>query len=191
MISYLYGDILDLDFARLTLMTSSWVWYDVAISDMTYASLSVGQEIKMPIYHHIAEWHQALFGFWDISEKQIFAELIKISGIGWKVALQMLSLWASRLIHAVQSWDNTTIESIKWIGKKMAEKVILELKDKPFHNIVVPSSSQTSVSSSFADVVSTLVNMWYDKNDVEKTLSWLPKDMTDIGEIIPYVIKHI
>lgn len=191
MISYLYGDILELDFGHLTIMTSSWVWYDVAISDMTYAGLSLGQAVQMPIYHHIAEWHQALFGFWDISEKQIFAELIKISGIGGKVALQMLSLGAARLIHAVQCWDNTTIESIKWIGKKMAEKVILELKDKSFDNIGVPSSSQTSVSSSFADVVSSLVNMGYEKNDVEKILTWLPKDMTDIGEIIPYVIKHI
>jgi Holliday junction resolvasome RuvABC DNA-binding subunit len=47
------------------------------------------------------------------------------------------------------------------------------------------------VSSALNDVVSTLVNMGYEKNDVEKVLAWLPKDMTDIGEIIPYVIKHI
>jgi len=173
-------------------MTQWGVGYQVWISELTYASLSLEQAIEMPVYHHITEWNQSLFWFWDISEKSIFTELIKVSGIGGKVAMQMLSLWSSRLIGAVQSADNKTIESIKGIWKKMAEKVILELKDKDF---VVSGVSETGapvkVSSTHADVVATLVNMWYERSDIERVLSQLPEDIKDLWEIIPYIIKNI
>lgn len=191
MISYLHGQIIELDFNNITIMTSGGVWYDVWISELTYTGLSLEQSIEMPVYHHITEWHQALFWFADVSEKSLFTELIKISWIGGKVAMQMLSLGSSRLIWAVQTWDNKTIEGIKGIGKKMAEKVILELKDKEF---AIAGTTQTwakSVSSDHADVVATLVNMWYDKNNIEKILSDLPEDVSGIWEIIPYVIKNI
>ncbi len=190
MISYLHWKIIELNFNSITIMTPWGVWYEVWISELTYTSLSLEQTIEMPVYHHITEGHQALFGFWDISEKDIFTQLIKISGIGGKVAMQMLPLWANRLISSVQSGDNKAIESIKGIWKKMAEKVILELKDKDF---ITTSSSGEKVThnSWFGDVVATLTNMWYNRSDVEKILADLPEGLDDIGEIIPYVIKNI
>lgn len=191
MISYLYGQIIELNFNSITIMTTGGVWYEVWISELSYASLSLEQTIEMPIYHHITEGHQALFWFLDSSEKAIFTELIKISGIGGKVAMQMLSLGASRLVGAIESADNKTIEWIKGIGKKMAEKVVLELKDKQFSIAGTTETGSKPVSSDFADVLATLVNMWYDRNNVEKMLSDLPEGMSWIGEIIPYVIKNI
>ena len=67
----------------------------------------------MYIYHHITEVGQSLFGFVNIEEKKVFETLLKISGIGGKVAQQILSIGIERLITAIQSEDNTTIESIK------------------------------------------------------------------------------
>ncbi len=192
MISYLNGHIIELDFNSITIMTSGGVWYEVWISELTYASLSLEQAIEMPVYHHITEGNQSLFWFLDVSEKSIFTELIKISGIGWKVAMQMLSLGSSRLIAAVQSADNKTIESIKGIWKKMAEKVILELKDKDFiTSAITETGAPVKVSSVHSDVIATLVNMWYQAWDIEKVLAELPEGMNDLGEIIPYVIKNI
>jgi len=192
MISYLHGHIIELDFNTITIMTSGGVWYQVWISERNYVGLSLEQTIEMPVYHHITEWNQSLFWFSDISEKSIFTELIKISWIGGKVAMQMLSLGASRLVWAVQSGDNKTIESIKGIWKKMAEKVILELKDKDFIiSWVSETGSPVKVSSTHGDVVATLVNMWYESSDIERVLSQLPEEMKDLGEIIPYVIKNI
>jgi len=169
MISYLHWHIIELDFNSITIMTSGGVWYEVWISELTYASLSLEQSIEMPVYHHITEG----------------------SGIWWKVAMQMLSLWSSRLIWAVRSADNKTIEGIKGIWKKMAEKVILELKDKEFAIAWTTETDSNPVSSDFADVLATLVNMWYDKNNIEKILADMPEDISGIGDIIPYVIKNI
>lgn len=84
------------------------------------------------MYHHITDAGQALFGFETLDEKQLFTELIKISGVGGRVAMQILSLGKNRLISAVQNDDKKTIEGIKGIGKKMAEKIIFELQDKDF-----------------------------------------------------------
>ncbi len=190
MISYLHWNIIELDFNSITIMTSGGVWYEVWISELTYASLSLEQAIEMPVYHHITDAHQALFGFIDISEKQIFTELIKISGIGGKVAMQMLSLGSARLIGAVQSADNKTIEGIKGIWKKMAEKVILELKDKEF-TIAGDTNGVKTVSSSHGDVVATLTNMWYARADIEAILADLPEWLEWLGDIIPYVIKKL
>ena len=191
MISYLHGNIIELGFTSITIMTQWGVWYEVWISELTYGSLTLEQDVQMPIYHHITEGNQSLFGFLDISEKQLFTELIKISWIGGKVAMQMLSLWSSRLIWAVQSADNKTIEGIKGIGKKMAEKVILELKDKEFAIVGTSDAGSKTLSSSYGDVTTTLVNMWYARTDVEKVLSKLPEDISEIGDIIPYVIKNL
>ncbi len=106
--------------------------YEVGINEITFASLASKQEASLYVYHHITEGGQALFGFETLEEKKLFTELIKISGVGGKVALQILSLGKTRLIEAVQNDDKQTIESIKGIGKKMAEKIVLELKDKDF-----------------------------------------------------------
>lgn len=193
MISYLHWQIIELDFNSITIMTSGGVWYQVWISELTYTGLSLEQTIEMPVYHHITEWNQSLFWFADISEKSIFTELIKISGIWWKVAMQMLSLWSSRLIWAVQTADNKAIEGIKGIWKKMAEKVILELKDKDLITSAVTEAGAPvqRIASTHSDVIATLVNMWYDKSDIERVLTDLPEDMSDLGDIIPYVIKNI
>ena len=201
MIAYLKWKIIDLYFNKVVILPNSGVGYEVLISELVYANLQGLEEIELFIHHHRTENSQILFWFIEKEEKQIFEELIKVNGVGWKVALNILSIWILRLIDAISSADNKTIESIKWIGKKWASKIILELKDSDIIKSYKSNNSDKNNSQilenknisteKYQDVINTLVAMWYKKEDIEKTLANLPESIESINEIIPFVIKNI
>jgi len=195
MISYITWKIIDLDFTHVTILTNSWLGYEIWINELIYSNLSLEEEMSLFIYHSISENYESLFWFIEKSEKKIFTELIKISGIGWKVAMQILSLWTDRLSIAIKNEDNKTIESVKWVWKKMAEKIILELKDKDFLNDIKTSSNLKKVITISPDlhssIKSTLTNMWYNPRDIDNVLSNLPEDLKETKDIIPFVIKNL
>jgi len=205
MIAYLKWKIIELDFNKVVILLNSWVWYEVLISELVYSNLQGLEEVELFIYHHRTENSQLLFGFVEREEKQIFEELIKVNWVGWKVALNILSIWIKRLIESIKTADNKTIESIKWIWKKWASKIILELKDS---DIIKSYTSMNNTGSKFTntwevtgnwnispekyqDVINTLVAMWYKKEDIEKTLANLPESLGSINDIIPFVIRNI
>lgn len=195
MISYIKWKIIDLNFLNALIFTSSGIGYDIWINELTYSRISLEEDIEFFLYHHKTENSESLFGFLDLWEKKVFTELIKISWVGWKVAMQILSLWIERLIFAIESEDNKTIESIKWIGKKMAEKIILELKDKDFGINIKSRENIEKINSISPDlhssIKSTLTNMWYNPRDIDKELSNLPEWIENAWEIIPYIIKSL
>jgi Holliday junction DNA helicase RuvA len=199
MISYLSGEIIELEANKIILLTNGWVWYNIWISDIVFIDLSLNIEKDFYIYHHITEGNQSLFWFLEKTEKQIFEELIKISWIWGKVAIQILSLWINKLSVSVANADKKTIESIKWIWKKMAEKIILELKDKDFiknyefiwDNSKENKKTSNSNTSLHSDIISTLTNMWYSKQAIEKALSKIPENLKNMEEIIPAVIREM
>ena len=200
MIAYLKWKIINLESNKVVILTASGVGYEVLISELVSISLQWLEEIEIFIHHHRTENFQFLFWFTEKEEKQIFEELIKVNWIGWKVALNILSIWITKLVNAINSTDNKTIESIKWIWKKWASKIILELKDsdiiKSYKNVSNSSNSNNlennNISSDkYQDVINTLVAMWYKKEDIEKTLAKLPESISSINDIIPFVIKNI
>jgi len=197
MISYLKWNIIELDFSKVSILTSGGVWYEVFINELIYAKLSLKEIAELFIYHHRTENSQSLFWFIEKDEKDIFTQLIKISWVGWKVAMLILWLWINRLVEAISYEDNKTIESIKWIGKKMAEKIILELKDKDFWISLwdVKKSWENTNNklnkNLFSSIKDTLVNMWYVWKDIENILKHLPEWMDEAWDIIPYIIKEL
>jgi len=199
MIGYIKWEIKEVSDTSVLLLLESGVGYDIGINEVTFASLATREQAELYIYHHITEWAQSLFGFETLEEKQLFTELIKISGVGWKVAQQILSLWKSRLISAIQSEDKKTIESIKWIGKKMAEKIVLELKDKDFvkshvsvNNSVTSQWPQITLPHTLIEnIMWTLQNMGYQNRDIERVLSTVPAEFTSAWEILPYMIREL
>jgi len=197
MISYLKWKIIELNFTNLSILTSWGVWYEVFINELIYARLSIQEDTEIFIYHHRTENSQSLFWFVENDEKNIFMELIKISWVWWKVAMLILWLWINRLLSAISYEDNKTIESIKWIGKKMAEKIILELKDKDFWinfwewKNEKEKNIQITNRNLFSSIKDTLVNMGYNWKDIENLLNTLPEWIEDAGDIIPYIIKEL
>ena len=114
--------------------------------------------------------------------------------MGWKVAMQILSLGADKLMQAVAHEDNKMIESIKGIWKKMAEKIILELRDKDL-GIDIAAYDNSVKQHLSGDVTSsiktTLINMGYAPQNIDIALENVPSEMTEVSEVLQYVIKQL
>ncbi len=200
MIAYITGKILDISETAILILPESGVGYEVGINELTFSKLVLREEVSLYIYHHITENNQSLFGFETLEEKKLFTELLKISGVGGKVALQILLLGNERLIEAVQNEDKVTIESIKGIGKKMAEKIILELKDKDFvkaytavGNAGMHSSQKqlTLPATLLENITTTLQNMGYQTRDIQRVLQALPEEYKTLEQILPFMIREL
>ncbi|HEX4021656.1 MAG TPA: Holliday junction branch migration protein RuvA [Acidobacteriaceae bacterium] len=162
MIAHLRGTLLAKT-PQSVIVETAGVGYEVAISIPTYTGLPAeGAEVSLHIYTHVREETLALFGFADLAEKRLFEKLFSVSGIGPKLALTVLSgLTPERLVAAIRSHDHATLTRIPGIGKKTAERVVLELKDKLEE---LGPAMIAGVSTPIAeDVVSALVNLGYQR----------------------------
>jgi Holliday junction DNA helicase RuvA len=156
------------------------VGYDVTISVPTFTALpSVGAEASLHIYTKVSEDQIALFGFLEREEKRLFEKLITVSGVGPKLAITLLSgLSAERAVQAIRSQDHAQLVRIPGVGKKLAERLVLELKDKLDDFAVAPV--QTSVRGPIVDdVLSALTNLGYQRASAEKAIDQsIAKDKT-------------
>jgi len=156
------------------------VGYDVTISVPTFTALpSVGAEAALHIYTKVSEDQIALFGFLEREEKRLFEKLITVSGVGPKLAITLLSgLSAERAVQAIRSQDHAQLVRIPGVGKKLAERLVLELKDKLDDFAVTPV--QTSVRGPIVDdVLSALTNLGYQRASAEKAIDQsIAKDKT-------------
>src|SRR5207249_10118908 len=111
---------------------TSGVGYDVAISVPTFSDLpNVGSEIALHIHTHVREDLIALYGFLRSAEKQLFEKLITVSGIGPKLAITILSgMPADEMVNSIRANDLARLTKIPGIGRKTAERMVLELRDK-------------------------------------------------------------
>jgi len=160
MIAHLRGKLLAKT-PNQAIVEAGGVGYDVTISVPTFSALpNEGAEAALFIHTHVREDQIALFGFSDVVEKKLFEKLIAVSGIGPKLAVTVLSgLPAERLVAAIRGGDHATLTRIPGIGKKTAERVVLELKDKL--EALGAGAAVTSVGSVGEDVLSAMVNLGY------------------------------
>jgi Holliday junction DNA helicase RuvA len=138
------------------------VGYDVTISVPTFTALpSVGAEAALHIHTHVSDDQIALFGFLDREEKRLFERLITVSGVGPKLAIKMLSgLSAERTVQAIRGQDHAQLTHIPGVGKKLAERLVVELKDK----------LDDLQGAAAEDVLSALVNLGYQRAAAEKAI---------------------
>lgn len=191
MISFLKWNILSLNDKFVEILTTSWVWYEISINERIYANLLNKKDAEIFIHHHITENSQSLFWFIEKDEKEAFKELIKISWIWGKVAMNIISLWLDKLFQAISNEDQKTIEWINWIGKKWASKIILEMKDKDIVKNAQISWTNTNSRPINKDVLDALIWMGYWSDNVTEILSNLPEELTQMEDIIPYAIKQL
>lgn len=164
MIAHLRGRILEKS-PNQTVVECGGVGYDVTISVATFSALpGEGADASLHVYTHVREDQIALFGFADRQEKRLFERLLTISGIGPKLAITVLSgISAERLVGAIRAQDHATLTKIPGIGKKTAERVVLELKDKLDDlAVVIPETTGARHHGPAADdALSALVNLGY------------------------------
>jgi holliday junction DNA helicase RuvA len=154
------------------------VGYDVTISVPTFSELPpAGGEVALHIHTHVREDQIALYGFLRPEEKHLFEKLISVSGIGPKLAITIISgMPTDEMTSAIRGNDVARLTKIPGIGRKTAERMVLELRDKlppagtdQVH--VVPSLSAVQ-----EDVLSALINLGYQRASAEKALSTIEKN---------------
>lgn len=183
MIAHLRGLLLSKS-PNLIVVECAGVGYEVAISVATFSALpDEGASAALHVYTNVREDQIALFGFAEIAEKRLFEKLLTISGIGPKLAITVLSgISAERLVAAIRSGDHATLTRIPGIGKKTAERVVLELKDK-LEALAVPVSSDgvTHHGAAGDDAISALVNLGYQRPIAQKAVEAALKRGPDLS----------
>lgn len=179
MIAHLRGKLL-VKHPNQAIVETAGVGYDVTISVPTFSDLPViGAEVALHIHTHLREDVIALYGFLRSSEKILFEKLISVSGIGPKLAITILSgMAADEMVSAIRSNNVAQLTRVPGIGKKTAERMVLELRDKlpeagPVAVAVVPT-----ISPMEEDVLSALLNLGYQRPAAEKALAIVAKNGT-------------
>jgi holliday junction DNA helicase RuvA len=177
MIAHLRGRLLA-KHPNQVIVEAGGVGYDVAISVPTFSDLpAAGAEIALHIHTHVREDAIALFGFLQAPEKQLFERLLQVSGIGPKLAITILSgMPAAEMVAAIRGGDHARLTRIPGIGKKTAERMVLELRDKLEGFGAAPAVPP--VSALEEDVLSALVNLGYQRPAAERALAAAAKSGT-------------
>jgi holliday junction DNA helicase RuvA len=170
MIAHLRGKLIQKEPGQ-AIVEAAGVGYDVAISVPTFTALpSIGADVSLHIHTQVSEDLIALFGFLDRDEKRLFERLITVSGVGPKLAIKILSgLSNERTIEAIRAQDHAQLVRIPGVGKKLAERLVVELKDKLDDFAVAPASTLTR-GPVVRDVLSALINLGYQHPAAEKAL---------------------
>ena len=165
MIATLRGTLIE-KHPNQAIVEASGVGYDVLIPVSTFSALpEAGNQVKLRIYTHVREDTFSLFGFYTGEEKSVFEKLISVSGIGPSLAIKVLSGMAvSSLIPAIRNGQVDQLVRIPGVGKKTAERIVLELKDKledvgggaPAGVVEKPAAALSAVDQ---DVLSALLNL--------------------------------
>ena len=175
MIAHLRGRLLAKHPNKAVVETGG-VGYDVTISVPTFSDLpGVGSEVALHIHTHVREDLIALYGFLRPAEKQLFEKLITVSGIGPKLAITILSgMAADAMVAAIRGNDIARLTRIPGIGKKTAERMVLELRDKLAAFAETPEAAPAGGMDE--DVISALVNLGYQRPSAERALAASKKD---------------
>jgi Holliday junction DNA helicase RuvA len=154
------------------ILEAGGVGYDVTISVPTFTALpNVGAEASLHIHTQVSEDQIALFGFLDAQEKRLFERLITVSGVGPKLAIKMLSgLSSERTVQAIRGQDHAQLVRIPGVGKKLAERLVVELKDKLDDFAVAPVRAPQVAGAAVDDVLSALTNLGYQRPAAEKAI---------------------
>lgn len=186
MIGLLNGRLIEKNPTEL-LVDCSGVGYEVKISLNTYSQLPEGEAIRIYTKLIIREDAHLLYGFYTKEEREMFNHLISVSGIGPNTAMIMLSsLKTEEIAQAIQLEDVRTIQGIKGIGAKTAQRVIIDLKGKVLKFSTSSENMFSQNNTNRFDALNALVSLGFDKKSAEKVL-----DKIDTGEqTIEVLIKE-
>ena len=195
MIDYIKGRIEGLNPTEVTLETYG-IGYRILISLQTYEGLNGKEEAKVYIHHYLREDEELYYGFATKDERELFRLLIGVSGIGASTARMMLSsLTSDEIRNAILAEDINKIKSIKGIGLKSAQRLILELKDKVGKGAGSDSTSlfQTGAPGVTDEAVTALVMLGFTKANVNKAVAAVLKESptASLEEIIKLSLKRL
>lgn len=187
MIAYLSGKLLEKQ-ANTVIIDVGGVGYEVSIPLSTFYELGdVGSEVNLRIYTYVREDAIQLYGFKTDRERQLYLKLISVQGIGAKSGISLLSgMSADEIISAIRTDNLARLTSIPGVGRKTAERLVVELRDKVM-DLAADGGSFDGAAPSvpadavFDDALSALVNLGYQRNAAEKALKQAAQDGTEMS----------
>lgn len=195
MITFLQGTLEESWPGRLVI-NAGGVGYEVTIPMLGEELFGqIGEKTKVLTHHHIREQEQTLYGFATDGDRDLFRLLInRVTGVGPKVAMSVLSGMATDdFKQAVVSGDITTIAKIKGLGKKTAERIVLELGDKvgvkEAWQAQSAQATQTPESAARNDTLLALISLGYKQTDAQKAVDKLPGDLTKSDEMLRAALR--
>ncbi|KYG81845.1 Holliday junction DNA helicase subunit RuvA [Roseivirga ehrenbergii] len=172
------------------------VGYEIKISLNTYSQIKDEEQCKLFTYFHVKEDIQVLYGFADEAEKKLFTLLISISGIGPSIGLMFLSsLSPSEIINAIATENVATIQGVKGVGAKTAQRVILELKDKvgkESADMAGGNITSSSINTIRNEALAALVTLGINKVAAQKSIDKILKNsegQISLEELIKLALK--
>ena len=171
MIAHIFGKVAE-KFAGSVIIDVAGVGYEVNVSAHDYDNVKLDDDVKLYTHHHIREQSQELYGFSSLAAKKLFEMLITVQSVGPKAALAILSLdEAENVRNAIANADSAYIAKASGVGKKTAERVVVDLSDKVGMPIVYKreNSVQTELNTS-DEALEALIALGYNLNDATKAL---------------------
>lgn len=198
MIGCLIGEVFALE-APTVLLNVNGVGYEIDTPLSTFCQLQKGQKVTLWTHLVVREDAQQLYGFNDAQEKTIFRTLLKVNGVGPKMALGILStLSVEMLVHTVENGDVKTLVKVPGVGAKTAERLMIELRDrfKAFATGTTPSNStstqiQFTGNSAVAEAEAALQSLGYKPLEAQKLINAVKADYTEASDIIRAALKSM
>ena len=194
MYAYIIGVITQKEEGKIALENNG-IGYEINVSNLTLNSFTFeNQPVKIYTYLVVREDDMSLYGFASLEEKSMFLKLISVGGIGPKMAIGILSeISLSGLMSAIASEDLKTLCKVKGLGKKTAERLILELKDKvnPLEAIALGGAVETSDvdENIIEDAIATLTGLGISKNEAYRLVKDVAKKDMTLEDIITKVLR--
>ncbi len=201
MIGRLTGILAEKRLPNQALIDVGGVGYEVELPMSSFAQLpSEGENVQLTIHHVVREDASLLYGFSSPKEREAFRLLIRVSGIGPKSAILILSgLSAEELYRVIQTEDLNSLTKVPGVGKKTAERLIVELRDKikalaplDITDDLIAASSGTLISDGDAiitDAIEALVSLGYSQTEAKKRVNKIAKPGLTLEAIIPLALK--
>ena len=189
MIAHINGKLVEKNPTTLVIECNG-LGYEVKISLNTFSAIGSEEAVKVYTQFIVREDAQLLYGFVTKEEREMFNHLISVSGIGPNTAMIMLSsLVPEEIAHAIQVEDVRTIQSIKGIGVKTAQRVIVDLKDKMLKMSFSPQISASGHNTNRFDALTALVSLGFDKKNAEKAIEKVSQGDETVEQIIKGALK--
>jgi len=189
MIGHLNGRLIEKNPTEL-IIECGGIGYEVKISLHTFSAIGSEESVKVFTKLIVREDAHVLYGFATKEEREMFNHLISVSGIGPNTAMIMLSsLVPDEIAHAIQSEDVRTIQSIKGIGAKTAQRVIIDLKDKMVKMVFSSENIFSQNNTNKFDALTALVSLGFDKKNAEKAIDKISTGEETVEQLIKEALK--
>ncbi len=194
MIGFIKGILKEKDFNNIT-VDCNGVGFQIFVTNSCMANLpDIDNEVQIYTYLHVREDEMSLYGFVSPEEKRLFLQLITVSGVGSKTAIQILSAERmSAIINSIINEDSSVIASCKGIGKKVAEKIIVELKDKikPLDYILPNESIFAQNNENIEEAIIVLTSLGMSKTQASKLAREVASENDTAEQIVAKALHNM